>query len=130
MVASVEPTPKGHSQKQRISVLYPSGNLLKIFGRFLGHGKACNSPDSPYIVAIEILEAITVAGAMLHVGGAITVDPRCVISGEKTGLIYWPRSHCHEFPMELREWMAGNPDWPGPVLVADDNSGTIPFGTN
>jgi len=46
-------------------------------------------------------------------GNVALVDPRCVIVGEKSGLVYEPREHCHEFQADMREWMEANADWPG-----------------
>ena len=98
---------------ERLTIYYPSGQIVRIFGRFELYGQIDGLVDPPYCVAITVLESTVIGDTVISPGQIGVVDPRCVIVGEKSDLVYSPREHCHEFPAEMREWMKMNADWPG-----------------
>lgn len=97
---------------EQITAHYPSGHKVKIFGRFFYKGKLQNAPGLPYRVAIQALESETNFGQQISPGSIAVLDPRCVVVGDQSGVLYNPRRHCDEFEPAMQKWMADNPDWP------------------
>jgi hypothetical protein len=98
---------------EELIVYYPSGKSLRVFGRFVKHGKLKREENARYGVAIESLESVVIEGNdVVSPGTILLLDARGVVRGEESGEIYTPRPHMHEFPSEAREWMESNPDWP------------------
>lgn len=98
---------------EELTVYYPSGKALRLFGRFVKHGKLKREQDARYGVAIESLESVVVEGAdVVSPGSILLLDARGVVCGQQSGVIYTPRPHMQEFPSDTREWMECNPDWP------------------
>lgn len=111
---------------EELTVYYPSGKSLRVFGRFIKHGKLKPEQNARYGVAIESLETVMIEGNDVVSSGAILLlDPRGVVHGAASGEIYTPRPYMHDFPSETRAWMESNPDWPsrlqleGPGVVSD-----------
>lgn len=106
---------------EELTVYYPSGKALRLFGRFVKHGKLKREQDARYGVAIESLESVVVEGEdVVSPGSILLLDPRGVVWGQESGVIYTPRPHMHEFPSETREWMVSNPDWPSRLNLDSD----------
>ncbi|MBC7852555.1 MAG: hypothetical protein IAF94_03880 [Pirellulaceae bacterium] len=98
---------------EELTVYYPSGKSLSLFGRFVKHGKLKREQDARYGVAIESLESVVVENNdVVSPGSILLLDPRGVVRGKESGEIYTPRPHMHDFPGEMRDWMESNPDWP------------------
>lgn len=98
---------------EELTVYYPSGKSLRLFGRFVKHGKLKREQDARYGVAIESLESVVVDdNGVVSPGSILLLDPRGVVRGKESGEIYTPRPYMHDFPREMRDWMEGNPDWP------------------
>src|SRR5262245_41386160 len=97
---------------EKLTAYYPSGRKLEVFGRFAKHGRLTHDPNGPYGVAIDVLESKIINGQAMSPGSVALIDPRCVVVGEKSGLLYNPRDHWNEFQPEMREWMEENPKWP------------------
>lgn len=97
---------------ERITVYWPSGETVTLFGRFTMHGPLGDEREAPYGVAIEALETEMISGQALSPGSVAMVDPRCLVVGEESGVIYSPRDNYKRFPREMREWMQKNKDWP------------------
>jgi hypothetical protein len=98
---------------EELTVYYPSGKSLKVFGRFVKHGKIKREENARYGVAIESLESMVVEkDNVVSAGTILLLDPRGVVRGQDSGEIYTPRPHMHDFPQETRDWMESNPDWP------------------
>lgn len=97
---------------ERMIVFYPSGANLEIFGRFETHGPLSEEKGSPYGVAVTVLESVVLGGVQVSPGGVAVLDPRCVIIGESSGVIYTPRPFWHQFPPGLKSWMRDHPNWP------------------
>jgi hypothetical protein len=98
---------------EELTVHYPSGKSLRVFGRFVKHGKLNCEQNARYGVAIESLESLIVENEdVVSPGSILLLDARGVVRGRESGVIYTPRPHMHEFPRETREWMESNPDWP------------------
>lgn len=97
---------------QSLTIYYPSGVVVCVFGRFLKHGTMTEKPDSPYAVAIELLETTVLNKQVISAGSIALVDPRCVVDGSETGELYSPRKYCRRFPGVMKRWMDANKDWP------------------
>ncbi|MFN0018503.1 MAG: hypothetical protein ACKVP0_09605 [Pirellulaceae bacterium] len=98
---------------EELTVYYPSGKSLRVFGRFVKHGKLKCEANARYGVAIESLESVVVEeNGVVSPGSILLLDPRGVVRGEESGVIYTPRPYMQDFPGETREWMENNPDWP------------------
>lgn len=100
-----------------ITVFYPSGNQIMAFARFRGHGTADKKKDSPYGTMLELLESTLVNKQLLSAGSIVVLDPRCVVKGEKSGLIYNGRDHFAKFQKDMRKWMTDHPEWPPQELL-------------
>lgn len=105
---------------EELTVYYPSGKSLRVFGRFVKHGKLKREQNARYGVAIESLESVIVEqDGVVSPGSILLLDPRGVVRGQDSGVIYTPRPHMHDFPSETREWMECNPDWPARLQVEE-----------
>lgn len=101
-----------------LTVYYPSGNEIKVFARFSGHGAMNKKKDSPYGVFAELLESTFVNKQIMGAGSILGLDPRCVVKGEKSGLLYNGRDHHKKFEKDMRKWMVDHPEWPPKELLA------------
>jgi hypothetical protein len=98
---------------EELTVYYPSGKSLRLFGRFVKHGKLKREQNARYGVAIESLESVVVEGHdVVSPGSILLLDPRGVVRGRESGELYTPRPYMQDFPGEMRDWMESNPDWP------------------
>ena len=98
---------------EELTVYYPSGKSLRLFGRFVKHGKLKREQNARYGVAIESLESVVVEGHdVVSPGSILFLDPRGVVRGRESGELYTPRPYMQDFPGEMRDWMESNPDWP------------------
>lgn len=98
---------------EELTVYYPSGKSLRVFGRFVKHGKLKREQNARYGVAIESLESVVVdENDVVSPGSILLLDPRGVVRGRESGEIYTPRPHMQDFPSDTREWLESNPDWP------------------
>jgi hypothetical protein len=105
---------------EELTVYYPSGKSLRVFGRFVKHGKLKCEQNARYGVAIESLESVVVEGDdVVSPGSILLLDPRGVVRGQESGEIYTPRPHMRDFPSETREWLESNPDWPARLHVEE-----------
>ena len=76
------------------------------------HGKLRREENARYGVAVENLESVTLGDALVSPGSISLLDPRCVIVGEESGVLYTPRPYMQDFPAEMRAWMEVHTDWP------------------
>ena len=97
---------------EELTIYYPSGKSARLFGRFIKHGKIKPEPNARYGVAIESLESVFINDELVAPGSILLFDPRGVVWGQKSGVIYTPRPYMQDFPFEIRDWMEDNPDWP------------------
>lgn len=98
---------------EELTVYYPSGKSLRVFGRFVKHGKLRREQNARYGVAIESLESVVIEGSdVVSPGSILLLDPRGVVRGRESGELYTPRPYMQDFPGEMRHWMENNPDWP------------------
>jgi hypothetical protein len=98
---------------EELTVYYPSGKSLRVFGRFVKHGKLKREQNARYGVAIESLESVVVEGdGVVSPNSILLLDPRGVVRGRESGELYTPRPYMQDFPSEIRHWMECNPDWP------------------
>jgi|GEM_PF-4318882 hypothetical protein len=105
---------------EELTVYYPSGKSLRVFGRFVKHGKLKREQNARYGVAIESLESVVVEGDdVVSPGSILLLDPRGVVRGQESGEIYTPRPHMQDFPSETREWLESNPDWPARLHIGE-----------
>ncbi|MCE9525129.1 MAG: hypothetical protein K8R36_03635 [Planctomycetales bacterium] len=109
-------------RSEELLIYYPSGNIFQVFGRFVKHGKLRREENSRYGVAVENLESVVIGDARVSPGSISLLDPRCVIVGKESGVLYTPRPHMGEFPAEMRQWMHVNPDWPARLELEWQNS--------
>ncbi|MBC7855496.1 MAG: hypothetical protein IAF94_18870 [Pirellulaceae bacterium] len=107
---------------EELTIYYPSGKLARFFGRFIKHGKIKPEQDARYAVAIESLESVVVNDKVVAPGSVLIFDPRGVVWGQKSGEIYTPRPYMQDFPVEMRDWMESNPDWPARLKLDDELS--------
>jgi len=103
--------------REELTIYYPSGKSLRLFGRFIKHGKLKPEQNARYGVAIECLESVVVEDGVVSPGSVLLLDPRGVVRGQESGEIYTPRPYMQDFPVEIRDWMENNPDWPARLNV-------------
>ena len=115
---------------EELTIYYPSGRSLRFFGRFVKHGKLRKHENSRYAVAIESLESVVLDDEVISPGSIAIVDPRGVIVGKESGVIYTPRPYMQDFPNDLREWMKTNADWPIRLNLDGDKPGPGPVTTS
>ena len=64
-------------------------------------------------MAIENLESVVdFCEEVISPNSIMLLDPRGVIVGAESGVIYTPRPFAQDFPSEMRDWLEQNPDWP------------------
>jgi hypothetical protein len=95
-------------EPEEIMVYYQSGITIHTFGRLLAHGRdrAC------YMLPLEVLQSTKVGDTIASPGTVLLLDPRAVVCGLTTGVLYNPRDHWRDFPPPFYAWMKENPDWP------------------
>jgi len=90
------------------SIYYPSGNLLQVFARYIGHKR----DDDTWHLCLEMLENKLFNGQMFNVGAIMVIDPRCVIIDSINAIRYTPRPNIERIDQNFRDWLDTNLDWP------------------
>lgn len=104
---------------ENIAVHYCCGVQFEVFGRFQGLVKTGRGRSRTLSVAVEILESKVTHAGVLSPGQVALIDPRCVLLGERSGVLYEPRRFVRKMPPKLREWMRENESWPPAELVGE-----------
>jgi len=102
---------------EQIRINYPSGQTVNVFGKFWLHGPLKDSPNSPYGVTIVIMKSTIINEQEIFAGSVAFIDPRSLIIGNESGLLYNPRTYFEQFDSDMKKWMQDNPDWPNKELL-------------
>jgi len=112
-----------HPMDEQLTAYYPSGNVVKVFGRYRG---LYYHPEA-FLVFVEALEHTLIAGENVPPHSTLVLDPRCVLVGELSGRLYEPRSNVKHMTRDMQKWLKQNQKWPQMALITtgDDHTWTV-----
>lgn len=87
------------------TIKYPSGKVLRVFGRFSGFAPKIG----PTLV---VQESAFINKQIVPVGSVAVFDQRCVITDGDKRVVYDPSKYIEQMHPELMSWMKDHPEWP------------------